>query len=162
MRLFHVSDDPAIVRFEPRPARDGALKVWAIEERMACNYLLPRDCPRVCFRATGGVESHLLEGADAVVAIEAAWLERVRTAVLFRYELPTAGFALEDLTAGYWTSAEAVTPLRVDRITDPPERIAEAGARLVVLPSLWPLHDEVMASGLDFSMIRMRNAAPRS
>lgn len=161
MRLFHISDDPAIVRFEPRPARDGALKVWAIEERMVCNYLLPRDCPRVCFRATASVESHLLEGADAIVAIETEWLERVRTAVLYRYELPTASFALEDATAGYWTSANAVTPLRVDRIADAPERIAEAGARMMVLHSLWALHDEVIASGLDFSMIRMRNAAPR-
>jgi hypothetical protein len=161
VRLFHVSEEPDIARFEPRPAADGVLKIWAIEERTFCNYLLPRDCPRVCFRATPGVDASLLEGAEAIVAIEAGWLARVQTTALHRYEMPADDFALEDRIAGYWTSISVVTPLSVTALTDLPTRIAEAGARLVVLPTLWPLHDRVKTSGLDFSMIRMRNAAPR-
>ena len=52
-RLFHVSDQPDIIRFAPRPARPGHPNdpgrpvVWAVGERLLHNYLLPRDCPHV-------------------------------------------------------------------------------------------------------------------
>ncbi|MEW1843483.1 DUF6886 family protein [Nonomuraea angiospora] len=56
-------------------------------------------------------------------------------------------------------STVAVTPL------GPPERVGdlfelheEAGIQLRVLPSLWPFWDEVIASTLEFSGIRLRNA----
>jgi hypothetical protein len=45
--------------------------------------------------------------------------------------------------------------------TDLTAEIVAAGARLVVLPSLWDLSDRVRVSGLDFSLIRMRNAGAR-
>ena len=56
MRLFHFSDDPGIVAFEPRPVRipsarapgrewlNGPL-VWAIGADHDFMYLFPRDCP---------------------------------------------------------------------------------------------------------------------
>jgi hypothetical protein len=164
MRLYHVSETPGIAVFEPRPAADGVSKVWAIEDRTLANYLLPRDCPRICIRrgaAEAVEELALLDGAEAVVAIEAAWLGRVRAATLFIYELPRTGFALDDPTAGYWTTRRPVVPGACREISDLPERIAEAGARLIALPSLWPLYDRVRDSALAFSMIRMRNAEPR-
>lgn len=163
MKLFHISEEPGIARFEPRVIGDGAPRVWAIEQRTRCNYLLPRDCPRVCFRpaADEGGDISLLEGAPVVVAIEAVWRERVETTALYRYDMPAGSFALEDQVAGYWTSPSAVVPWAVETLTDLPARIAEAGAKLIALPSLWALHDRVKASGLDFSMIRMRNAAAR-
>ena len=164
MKLFHVSDRPGIERFEPRPAKDGWPRVWAIEERTLANYLLPRECPRVCARAReggGASDLDLLDGARAIIAIEAAWLDRVETAELFVYDLPPASFLLEDRTAGYWTSPVPVVPIASRSITDLPRRISEQGSRLLVLPSLWRLHDRIAASSLEFSMIRMRNAAPR-
>jgi hypothetical protein len=103
----------------------------------------------------------LLDGASAIVAIEAVWMKRVQAAVLHLYEMPPGSFAPEDRIAGYWTSAEAAVPLGSETITDLPRRVAEHGARLIALPSLWPLHDRIASSSLDFSMIRMRNAAPR-
>lgn len=164
MKLFHVSETPGIARFEPRPAAEGTPKVWAIETRTLANYLLPRDCPRVCFRAgqsSDPDELALLDGAEAIIAIEAAWAGRVRTTTLHLYEMPPETFALEDETAGYWTSRDAVIPAACTPLTDLPARLAETGARLVIRDSLWPLHDQVHASSLAFSMIRMRNAAPR-
>lgn len=163
MKLFHISEEPGIARFEPRVIANGAPRVWAIEQRTLCNYLLPRDCPRVCFRpaADSGGDISLLDGAPVIVAIEAGWRKRVETTTLYRYDMPPEGFALEDRIAGYWTSASAVVPRAVEMLTDLPARIAEAGARLIALPSLWALRDRVKASGLDFSMIRMRNAMPR-
>lgn len=97
-------------------------------------------------------------------------MERIRAATLYRYEMPPAPFRLIDEGAGYWVSDESVTPLGVTRI-DPafrrgrleglPAAIAATGATLVALESLWGFHDVVKASGLTFSMIRMRNAAER-
>ena len=112
MRLFHVSDRAGIARFEPRPppTLDAGVTdevVWAIEARLLANYLLPRDCPRVTFHATAtttadDVARFFPAGAPRhVVAIEQAWAERVRNAVLKLYDFPTATFTLADVTAAY-------------------------------------------------------------
>lgn len=166
MKLFHLSDDPAISRFEPRPsAYTVEPVVWAISDRRIANYLLPRDCPRVCFRA--GPESRgedverFLGEETAVIAIEADWLERVQNGKPHRYAMPNHGFVLQDEGAGYWVSYGAIEPLGVEVLDDLPGAIAADGVRLKVLPSLWDLHDGVKASSLVFSMIRMRNAGPR-
>jgi len=166
MRLFHLSEEAGIGRFEPRPsAYTDRPVVWAIAEARIANYLVPRDCPRLCFRA--GPESdaadveRFLGPHRAVVAIEAGWEERLRRARLFRYAMPAAGFVPQDAPAGYWVSHRAVTPQGVERLDDLPGAIAAAGATLTVLPSLWALHDAILGSSLVFSMIRMRNAAPR-
>ena len=53
-RLFHVSEDTGITRFEPRPSPSTnttlGVCVWSIAETHLANYLLPRNCPRICFR----------------------------------------------------------------------------------------------------------------
>ena len=53
--LFHISEESDIARFEPRasgyPIPPGHLVVWAIDESRLCNYLLPRECPRVTYYA---------------------------------------------------------------------------------------------------------------
>ena len=38
----------------------------------------------------------------------------------------------------------------------------DAAIELRIVPNLWPLHDVVLASGFDFSMVRMHNARPRT
>jgi hypothetical protein len=162
--LYHVSDNPGITRFEPRAIGDGPPLVWAIDADHLCNYLLPRDCPRVCFRAgpsTTTEDVALLDGATIVIAIEAVWEERVRTGSVAIYEMPVEGFTLTDATAGYWTTPDAVTPVGVRTVGDLPAELAAREVRLLVLPSLWTLADRVKASTLDFSLIRMRNAGPR-
>lgn len=165
--LFHVSDRGDIARFEPRPSdyTDHPV-VWAIHRARLCNYLLPRDCPRVtCYASerTSLADAQRFLGNDRIViAVEEAWLERITATSLFVYRMPEAPFALNDAAAGYWVSPEPVTPLACDRLSDLPEAIAARGATLRVLPSLWPLHDAIAASSLQFSMIRMRNAGARS
>lgn len=166
MNLFHLSDDPGIARFEPRPsAYTERNVVWAISGERVANYLLPRECPRVCFRAgarsLGADVARLLGEASAVIAIEQAWEQRLRQGRLHRYAMPPASFVLHDETAGYFIAHEPVVPLGLTTIEDLPGAIARTGATLSVLPSLWSLHDAVLQSSLDFSMIRMRNAMPR-
>jgi hypothetical protein len=41
------------------------------------------------------------------------------------------------------------------------DRHARAGIELRFVPDLWPFWDEVVASGLPFSGVRLRNAAAR-
>jgi hypothetical protein len=52
MIVYHVSDQIGITLFEPRPAPERSVVigdvVWAVDEKHLPNYLLPRDCPRVC------------------------------------------------------------------------------------------------------------------
>ena len=68
---------------------------------------------------------------------------------------------LSGAAAGYHVSRVAVAPVRVDVLDDLPAELRRRGVELRVLPNLWPLRDAVVASSLQFSMIRMRNALPR-
>lgn len=169
-RLFHVSDQPDIIRFAPRPARPGHPNdpgrpiVWAVGERLLHNYLLPRDCPRVTFYPrpdSDPADVARLMGrttASHVVAVESDWLPAIRAATLYLYEFSPEDFELFDEGAGYYVRSSAVAPLAVRRVDDLLGELAARDVELRVTPSLWPLHDAVIASTLQFSCIRMRNA----
>jgi len=168
--LYHLSEDPGITRFLPRPSTNTSVSgsvVWAVDEVHLRNYLLPRDCPRVCFcpvsSSTAEDVERLMRGGDAsaVVAIESRWYERSRLAKLVRYDLPSDGFECVDIGAGYFVSREEVAPVRTVTIDDPLGELTRRNVELRVLPSLWELRDRVIASTLQFSIIRWRNAAPR-
>ena len=170
-RLFHVSEDAGIARFEPRPppSPDAGVvgdAVWAVAESHLVNYLTPRDCPRITFRAgpntSAADKARFLAGAERVVAFEKGWLERVRGCTLHIYEMPPETFeeALPD--AGYWISREAVTPIGVVAQSDLMGALAGADAEVRILDDFWPLADAVAASTLQFSILRKRNARPRS
>jgi hypothetical protein len=172
-RLFHASDRPDIAVFEPRPAPStnpsapaGEL-VWAVDEPHLPNYLLPRDCPRVTFARQATSQpadvERLLGGTDAirVVAIESGWLARVRSERLYLYELPPDGFALQDAGAGYYVARQPVRPIGLTVVDDLLAELAAREVELRVTPSLHRLRDAVVASSLEFSIIRWRNAAAR-
>jgi hypothetical protein len=141
--------------------------VWAIDEEHAPLYWFPRDCPRVTYwpgrNTAAATVERFFAGTDAhrIHAIEAAWLERVRACELYAYRLDLAGFEPRDDADGHWVSRVPVEPLGVEPVGDLLSRHAQARIELRVTPSLWPLHDAVSASDLRFSMVRMRNAAPR-
>lgn len=169
-QLFHVSEDPAIRRFEPRPVPSpdaGVIgeAVWAVADSHVCNYLLPRDCPRICFRrgrdTTADDAERFLGGAARVVAFEALWLDRVRRTSLTVYRMPDELFEEALPEAGYWISREAIEPIAVERIDDSLTALATRGVEVRVLQDFWPLRDAVVGSSLQFSIIRQRNAAPR-
>jgi len=169
-RLFHVSEEAGIARFEPRPppSRDAGVTgdaVWAVAESHLVNYLLPRDCPRITFRAglatTQADKARFLLGARYVVAIEAAWLQRLREARLHLYEMPPEDFTEALPEAGYWISREPVAPIGMEVVDDAVAALIVRGAELRLLQDFWPLRDAIAASSLEFSIIRQRNAAPR-
>lgn len=169
-RLFHVSEEAGIELFAPRPppSPDAGVVgdcVFAVDEEHLVNFLLPRDCPRITFRAgpqtTADDAARFLAGAEKVVAFEAAWLERVRACALRLYELPQQTFSLALPEAGYWISRETVRPTAEHARTNLVDALIEAGAEVRILQDFWPLCDAVAASSLKFSIIRKRNASPR-
>ncbi len=161
--LFHVSETRGIEQFEPRPSEGStAPVVWAIDADHLRNYLVPRECPRVTFYAgretTNADVQRFLGSSTAVVAIERAWLERLRSARLYCYRLPPETFECLDECAGYFVSRVAVVPAGVEVFDDLLAELSRRGVELRILPSLWSLRDAVVASSLQFSIIRMRNA----
>ena len=165
-RLFHVSEEAGIARFEPRTNyRLPGRMVWAVDEDHLVNFLTPRDCPRITFGVGPATSEEdaawLLGGARRVVAFEARWLDRVRACTLHIYELPMDPFEVEDAGAGYWLSRQAVRPIGVRVERDLLGALARAGAEVRVLQSFWPLRDAVSNSSLEFSIIHQDRAAPR-
>jgi hypothetical protein len=167
--IWHVSEDPAISRFEPHH-RDGhaedELLVWAVDTRHLPLYWFPRECPRGTFWAhtatTDDDVACFLDGdrSRRVHAIEASWFDAFRSARVHAYRLPAGPFEPYLRAGGYWISREPVEPLELVALGDLAARHVEAGIELRLVPTLRPLWDRVIASSLEFSGIRLRNLAP--
>jgi 8-oxo-dGTP pyrophosphatase MutT (NUDIX family) len=76
--------------------------------------------------------------------------------------MPPETFECIDEGAGYFVSREPVIPLRVEAVNDPMIELLKWDVELRFLPDLWRLRDAVVASTLQYSIIRMRNAQPRA
>lgn len=168
--LFHFSESPSIRLFEPHvapTAKEQEPFVWAIDEAHAPSFWFPRHCPRACCWADDTPISDAgrnllgLGGATRLHAVESCWFERLRNCRLYAYHLPAEPFRSHLEDAGYWTSREAVAPLLVEPVGDLLARHMAAEIELRVVPNLWPLMDAIVASGLQFSIIRKANARPR-
>jgi hypothetical protein len=141
--LFHISEESDIARFEPRGSEYATgLVVWAIDEGRLCNYLVPRECPRVTYYAgadtTATDVDRFLGSSPAVVAIESGWLERVRSTWLYCYHMPPGTFECLDACAGYFVSSSAGCALAhpglsgpTRRVTGPRRRVASCSESLV-------------------------------
>ena len=166
--MFHVSEDPDIKIFHPRPAPAFPdLKkdvVFAVSETLLHNYLLPRDCPRVTYYAGQSTaeedkKKFLSDNCEYVIAIEEKWLEKSQSTELFLYEFNSSSFELLDEIAGYYVSFESQTPVSKTTISHPIKTITDRGnVELRVLGNLQTLAKNVADSSLNFSIIRMRNA----
>jgi Family of unknown function (DUF6886) len=156
--LWHFSEDPSLGRFVPRDGR-----VWAIDEAHSWLYWFPRDCPRACFWAVDATTDddveHWLDGdrTRRVAVIESAWLGRVRSVALYAYRMPPEPFdVVED--GRFYIASTTVDALERVEVGDVLARHAAAGVELRIAPALYPLWDKVVASTLDYSGIRLRNA----
>ena len=169
-KLFHVREDREITWFEPRlvPSPDSGvsgLAVWAVAESHLANYLTPRDCPRICFRAgpqtTAADRETFLGCSERVVAFEGVWLERVRTTEFTLYEMPDEVFESALPEAGYWIARCGVSPRTTLTVANPLAALQAAGVETRIIDDFWPLADAVARSTLQFSIIRKRNALQR-
>ena len=165
--LWHVSEDPSLERFVPRISATAELDVplvWAIDTRHLPLYWFPRDCPRGTFWADAKTDpsdaAQLLGESSRVHAIEEAWFDRMRSTAVFAYRLRETAFEPHPEVGGYWLSREAVEPVEVGPLGDLVALHDTAEIELRVLPNLWPLWNAVIASTLEFSGMRLRNAKP--
>jgi len=162
--LWHVSEDPSLVRFEPHHSPSHELDeplVWAIDTRHLPLYWFPRDCPRATFWAVSSTTSADVDaflGGDRlrrVHVVEPGWLDAMRTTRVVAYRMPEGTFERWDR---YWISREPVEAVERVELGDLVKRHEAAGIELTTerdLPELW---ERVIASTLDFSGIRLRNA----
>jgi len=79
----------------------------------------------------------------------------MRRVKLYAYRLPSETFEPWDK---FFVSRQTVVALELVELRDLLARHAEAGVELRIAPSLYPLWEKVLASTLDFSGIRLRNA----
>jgi hypothetical protein len=141
---------------------EGRRWVWAVDEIRLSNYLLPRDCPRVCWATPNEPVPLLTSPAQRVIAIEDGWSGRLLDAGVRVHELEPSQFTLLDPVAGYWVSECEAAVRDVWPLDDCFTAIAERHVELRLTPSLWPYLDAAVAHGTDFSAIRMRNARLRA
>jgi len=165
--LYHFSEDPGIELFRPhvpehRPEVEPL--VYAIDAWHAPMYYFPRQCPRACFwpgeRTSDADRERWFTGIDAriVIAIESDWLERVRATTLYRYEMPEVTFTEQGDASGHWHSRETIVPLAVEPVGDLLAALVAANVELRFTPRLYELWMAVIASTVEFSGTRLRNA----
>jgi|SRR5579871_3213472 len=166
--LLHFSEDPSIKVFEPHvPASspDEPPMVWAVDEEHAPGFWFPRQAPRACCWNVGkpltDIGQALLGTGARMHAIETAWLERMRSCRMYLYRFDPAPFELRNENAGYYVTRQTVAPISVEPAGDLLALHAAANIELRVVPNLWPVIDAILASGLEFSIIRKMNALPR-
>lgn len=164
--VYHYSEDGTLRRFAPHvpptnPSHPPA--VWAIDENHSPLYWFPRNCPRVSVWARTPEQQAVLTevfGTDAarICAAESAWLDGVRRARIYRYAFDGARFTPWPGADGQYVSGEPVRPERVDVLDDLLGLHAAAEVELRFTPRLGALVDQVLASGLPFSFVRIRDA----
>lgn len=168
-RLFHISEQPGIKLFEPRPSPSAFNEItgdviFAITEQLLHNYLLPRDCPRVtCYpsaKTTPEDKARFFEdtATDYIIAIESRWYKQITNTTLYRYEFDPANFILLDECAGYYISYKPVEPISETPITDLIPELLKRKLELRFMPSIIEFGKAVSNSSFNFSLIRMRNA----
>ena len=98
---------------------------------------------------------------DKIIVVENAWLERLRNVELYMYSFTDDAFELdeESKTAGYYLSHHEVEPVKVERVEDLVGKLLSHNIELRFTPNLYPIRNKVIASTVDYSIIRFRNAS---
>jgi hypothetical protein len=170
IKLYHLSEEPNIKVFEPRPSPShygeiNADVVFVVSDKFLYNYLLPRDCPRVTYYVNNNSSQEDIntfmgqKGADYVVTVESKWKSDINGTTLYCYEFLSEGFLLLDENAGYYISYKSITPISVRTITNLQKELSDRNVELRYIPSLFDLAERIQQSTLSFSLIRMRNAS---
>lgn len=164
--VFHYSEDGTISRFAPHvpqtnPSHPPA--VWAMDAEHSPLYWFPRDCPRISVWADDDAHRAILRDtfetdATRICACESHWVDGMRRARVYRYTFAGDGFAPSTGAQGQYISGEVVTPQSVEVLDDLMGLHAAAEVELRFTPKLGTLMDRMLASGLPFSFVRIRDA----
>ncbi|WP_329005872.1 hypothetical protein OHA18_21040 [Kribbella sp. NBC_00709] len=165
--VLHFSEDPTITTFRPHVARtNGKVTpyVWAVGHDRSPDYWFPRQSPRAMAwvgPATTSEDRDRIIGAGSgtrVHAVEYGWLDAIRSVELYAYRLPADKFVAHDAAVVATTEVQPLGP--PDRVGDLFRLHEQAGIQLRVLHRLHDFWTETVASTLEWSGIRLRNAKP--
>lgn len=164
--VYHYSEDGTINRFTPHvpqsnPSHPPA--VWAMDADHSPLHWFPRDCPRISVWADDERQREVLSetfatDATRICAAESGWIERIQAAKVYRYTFDGSHFAPWAEAHGQYISGEVVQPVAVDVLDDLLMLHAEAEVELRFTPKLGTLMDQMLASGLPFGFVRIRDA----
>ena len=168
LRLFHISEDENINVFLPRESKkqwNNEKYVWAVSSKRIHNYLVPRECPRICIAPdkqevlSNWTEKENTQDKKAVIFIPNTWKKEIEKCTLFRYEFSTSNFHEIDKIAGYFVSKSVEIPLKKIAIRNCPEvlRLLKVGVIFTDKPSLEMIKENVVRHLTDFSIIKWDN-----
>lgn len=168
--LLHFSENPDIAEFVPHVAGTAADRtpyIWAVNAAHAPSYWFPRQCPRamawVSSTTTEDDRQRILgPHVDRVHMVEYGWLHSVQTTQIFAYRFDAAEFTPygDELDPHAFVAQHPVSPLApAEPIGDLLALHAQAGIELRLATSLWPWWHATIATSVNFSGIRLRNAA---
>ena len=164
--VYHYSEDGTITRFTPQRAPSNPSHppaVWTIDAEHAPLYWFPRHCPRISVWAYDDEQQQRLSElfqteASRVCATETIWIDPMRAAHLYEYRFDAARFAPWAGADGQYIVGEVVRPDEVVVLDDLLSLHADAEVELRFTPKLGRLMDEMLASGLPFGFVRIRDA----
>ena len=155
-KLKEVFKDPAdlLKRFEPKMA---VVSLEAAKAPPAIGAALDAGCHVFAEKPS------CTRAADFEKLVRQAQQKHLHLMLAFanRSHTPVREAACIDECAGYFVSRRPVVPTEVEVVEDLLAALRLRGVELRFLRDLWPLRDAVVSSTLRFSLIRMRNAAPR-
>jgi hypothetical protein len=160
--VLHYSEDADISVFAPHvpPTNpEQPAQVWAIEPRYAALYWFPRDCPRVAVWANDAPQQRALENRFATAAARVQFAhardERwIRSTDLWEYTFDAAAFEPWPDAEGQWITTSTVRPTAIRKLGDLVAEHARAGVDLRFIDELTAVRDQVVTSGLPFSIAR--------
>lgn len=167
-RLFHISEDENISQFTPRISKkqwNFEKYVWAINEKKWHNYLLPRECPRICIDTQQSnilsdyLKPQIIEHKKAMLFAPASWEEKIDHCTLFRYEFSDINFKLMDEIAGYYVSEQTEIPIHKTKIENCVEYLNKLNIALIMVDNkrMLEIKEKVVQHLKAFSIIRWKN-----
>jgi hypothetical protein len=138
--------------------------VWVVDEERAWTYYFPRECPRILLWPTTETTSTDLErwfGGNhkaRIACIEHAWLERMHTTPIYRYEFDPTNFVPLEGDGWMLVSRQTEWPIQVHPMGDLVQALGRDGVEVRIMPTLAPLYG-AWEHSFHFSGIRLRNAA---
>lgn len=167
-KLFHISEQENIHQFIPRKSKEQwnyNKYVWAISEEKIYNYLLPRDCPRICINVERksaswfGLTPLVKENTNAIIYTPKDWYIKIKNCTLFKYEFSVGNFKLIDSIAGYYVSEKTELPLGIIKINNCLEELEKLKIKFVNVSKeeMVEIKEEVVNNLTDFSIIRWSN-----
>ncbi|EZH74154.1 hypothetical protein ATO12_14880 [Aquimarina atlantica] len=169
LRLFHISEEENIEKFNPRISKkqwnNKMLYVWAISEQKLHNYLLPRNCPRICINmGQSSILKELLpleeiQNRKSIIIVPENWKSSIQNCILYKYQFKKQNFKLIDKIAGYYVSTKTESPIHKVKIKNCIKELDELNVELKIVDKIKMLKikEKIVENLEEFSIIKWSN-----